>query len=97
MDVARSAPQGAHYHADVIYLLPKMGNKEGSKNLMVLQVRPKPTRVPPSLLYTTLDNTPLHSIPALLLYPPHAIVLKLHGRESNIAILVPETAGLLGL
>ncbi len=22
MDVARSAPQGAHYHADVIYLLP---------------------------------------------------------------------------
>ncbi len=22
MDVARSAPQGTHYHADVIYLLP---------------------------------------------------------------------------
>ncbi len=22
MDVARSAPQGAHYYADVIYLLP---------------------------------------------------------------------------
>ncbi len=22
VDVARSAPQGAHYHADVIYLLP---------------------------------------------------------------------------
>ncbi len=22
MDVARSAPQGAHYHTDVIYLLP---------------------------------------------------------------------------
>ncbi len=22
MDFARSAPQGAHYHADVIYLLP---------------------------------------------------------------------------
>ncbi len=22
MDVARSAPQGAHYHADAIYLLP---------------------------------------------------------------------------
>ncbi len=22
MDVAQSAPQGAHYHADVIYLLP---------------------------------------------------------------------------
>ncbi len=24
MDVARSAPQGAHYHADVIYLLPSL-------------------------------------------------------------------------
>ncbi len=22
MDVARSAPQGTHYHADVIYMLP---------------------------------------------------------------------------
>ncbi len=27
MDVARSAPQGARYHADVIYLLPKLGIK----------------------------------------------------------------------
>ncbi len=25
MDVARSEPQGAHYHADVIYLLPQHG------------------------------------------------------------------------
>ncbi len=27
MDVARSAPQGVCYHADVIYLLPKLGIK----------------------------------------------------------------------
>ncbi len=33
MDVARSAPQGAHYHADVIYLLPKMGIKKGASAL----------------------------------------------------------------
>ncbi len=39
MDVARSAPQGAHYHANVIYL-----NKEGNKVLMVLRVKPTPTR-----------------------------------------------------
>ncbi len=30
MDVARSAPQGARYYADVIYLLPKMGIKKGA-------------------------------------------------------------------
>ncbi len=33
VDVARSAPQGAHYHADVIYLLPKMGIKKGASAL----------------------------------------------------------------
>ncbi len=33
MDVARSAPQGAHYHADVIYLLPKLGIKKGASAL----------------------------------------------------------------
>ncbi len=27
MDVARSAPQGTHCHADVIYMLPYMGTK----------------------------------------------------------------------
>ncbi len=33
MDDARSAPQGAHYHADVIYLLPYLGIKKRSKAL----------------------------------------------------------------
>ncbi len=33
MDVARSAPQGAHYHADVIYLLPYLGIKMGARAL----------------------------------------------------------------
>ncbi len=40
MDVARSAPQGSNYHAEVIYLI---GNKEGIKGLMV---KPIPTRFP---------------------------------------------------
>ncbi len=30
VDVARSAPQGAHYHADVIYLLLLLGIKQGA-------------------------------------------------------------------
>ncbi len=59
MDVARSAPQGAHYHADIIYLL--LGNKEGSKCLMVLRVKPTPTRFPINSLYTPID-TRLHFI-----------------------------------
>ncbi len=31
------------------------------------------------------------------LYPPHAIVMRLHGRDSYVVILIPETANLLGL
>ncbi len=33
MDAARSPPQGAHYHADVIYLFPKLGMKKGARAL----------------------------------------------------------------
>ncbi len=33
MGVARSAPQGAHYHADVIHLLPELEIKEGASGL----------------------------------------------------------------
>ncbi len=33
MDVARSAPQGAHYHADDIYLFPQLGIKKGARTL----------------------------------------------------------------
>ncbi len=48
MDVARSAPQGAHYHADVIYLLPKMGIKKGASaywydELSIHQLGSRPT------------------------------------------------------
>ncbi len=43
MDIARSSPQGAHYHVNVIYLFPLIGNKEGSKELMVLRVLPTTT------------------------------------------------------
>ncbi len=58
-DVARSSPQGGYYHADVP---PSTGNKEGSKFLMVLRVKPTPTRFPTNSLYTAMDNTYLHSI-----------------------------------
>ncbi len=34
---------------------------------------------------------------ALLFYPPHAILMRLHGRGSYVVILIPETADLLGL
>ncbi len=33
MDVARSAPQGAQYHAGAIYLLTGLGVKEGAKKV----------------------------------------------------------------
>ncbi len=36
MDVARAEPQGARYHADVIYLRPSTGNYEGSMDFMLL-------------------------------------------------------------
>ncbi len=39
-----------------------LGNKEGSKGLMVLLVKPTPTRFLTDSLYTPMDNTPLHSI-----------------------------------
>ncbi len=38
------------------------------------------------------------SLNALLLYPSHAIVKRLHGHDaSNVVILIPKTADLLGL
>ncbi len=45
------------------YLLaPLTGDKEGSRSLMVLRVKPTPTRFPTNSLYTPMDNTTLHSI-----------------------------------
>ncbi len=37
------------------------------------------------------------TLKALLLYYPPAIVLRLHGHDSYVVILIPETADLLGL
>ncbi len=42
-----------------------------------------------ALVYFTLK--------ALLIYQLHAIVMRLHGRDSYVFILIPETADLLGL
>ncbi len=32
-----------------------------------------------------------------LLYPPHAVIMRLHGRDSYIVVLTSETADFLGL
>ncbi len=45
------------------FLASLNGNKGGSKCLMVLRVRPTPTRFPTNSLYIPMENTPLHSIP----------------------------------
>ncbi len=57
MGAARPAPQGL-----TIYLLSKR-NYKGGLGFMVLRVRPAPNRFTITILYTPLDNTPLHSIP----------------------------------
>ncbi len=56
MGVSRSAPPCGSY-----LLAPLIGNKEGSKGFMVLRVKFTPTRFPINNLYTSMDNTPLHS------------------------------------
>ncbi len=48
------------------YLLASFtGNKEESKGLMVLRVKPTPTRLPTNSLYTPVDSTPLYPTPSL--------------------------------
>ncbi len=42
-----------------------------------------------ALVYFTLK--------ALLLYPPHAVVMTLHGHDSFVVTLIKETADLLDL
>ncbi len=37
------------------------------------------------------------TLEALLLYPSYAIVMRVHGSDSYVVILIPETADLLGL
>ncbi len=37
------------------------------------------------------------TLKALLLCPPHAIVMRSHGRDGYVVILIPETVDLLGL
>ncbi len=56
MGVDRSAPQR-------YILAPLPVNKEGYKGLMVLRVKPTPTRFATHSLYTPVGSTPMHSIP----------------------------------
>ncbi len=37
IDVARTAPQGVHYHTDDTYVLPKLGIKKGAWGLWYLE------------------------------------------------------------
>ncbi len=67
MGVSRSALQGAHCHADIIYFRPQPLNKEESKDLLVLRVKPTLTRFPPNIQYTPVVGTPLNSIANVLL------------------------------
>ncbi len=58
MDAAtgRSLPCGRYL------LAPLTGNREGSKSLIALRVKPRKNRFPTNSLSTPMDNTPLHSI-----------------------------------
>ncbi len=57
------------------YLLaPLTGNKDGSMGLMVLQVKPTPTRFPTNSLYTPIDNIPSCSISSVC-RPCHLLFL----------------------
>ncbi len=62
MYVVRSTPQEAHYHANVIYLLPYLGIKKGARDFWYSGLR---LYLPINIPYTLLDNTPLHSIPSV--------------------------------
>ncbi len=62
MDVARSAPQGAHYHADVIYLLPYLGIKKGASALWYSELGLHQLGSRPTVFIPRWTNTPLHSI-----------------------------------
>ncbi len=66
MDVTRSAPRWGALLCGRYLLFPLSGNKEESKELIVLRVRPTPIRLPISILYTTMDSMPLQSILSML-------------------------------
>ncbi len=57
MDVARSAPQGAHYHAHVFLLAHLTGNEGSSTSHMALRDKPTQAWSPTNNLYTPMYNT----------------------------------------
>ncbi len=60
MVLARSVPQGANYHMDVVTLLPYFGMK-----MEAMSLRPTLAQFLADILYTPLDNMPLHSAASL--------------------------------
>ncbi len=54
-------------HSGRYLLAPLTGKKEGSKSLVVIRVKPTPTRFQTNSLYTPIDNTPILLLLVLLL------------------------------
>ncbi len=84
------------------YLLaPLTRNKEGSMWLMVLRVRPTPTRFPTNILYSPVDSTPLLSLPPfviqelgiLMSYSQHSCVVSPLKVSSYAASFAPSPSG----
>ncbi len=71
-------PGPRHYQADVAHLT---GEKERSKSLMLLRVKPTPTRFPTNSLYTPMDNTPLHSISSVCVGGTRLVVKEGNGHQ----------------
>ncbi len=62
MGVAWSEPRGGSLPRGRYLFAPLTGNKEENKSLIVLRVKPTPTWFPINSLYTSMDNTLLHSL-----------------------------------
>ncbi len=60
--------------------------QKGSKCLMVLRVKPTPTRFPTNSLYTPMDNIPLHSISSVCHPGASGLLLQARGALSMTAL-----------
>ncbi len=66
MGAAPSAPQGAHFHVNVIPLLPYLGIKKEAMGFMVLQTRPSSTRPETKYLRSGRQSSPFRTKPWML-------------------------------
>ncbi len=92
LSLKESAPRRASRQVKKVHVYTKSLYNEGLMLLLVLRHGAK----------SSLEGHPrialgCFTLEALLLYPPHAIVMRLHGRDSYVVILILETADLLSL